>query len=53
MIKLEMRNGYMILTEKHQKYQCYREVKPTNTNFLPVKKSCHLRTNKVYVFPSR
>ena len=36
MIKLQMKNCYMILTDKQQKYQRYHQVKLVNTNFLHV-----------------
>ena len=38
MIKLEMKNYNMILTEKQQKYQHYQQPKLTNMNVLQVKK---------------
>ena len=38
MIKLEIKNYNMILTEKQQKYQLYHSEKLINTNFLQVKK---------------
>ena len=37
MIRLEMKNYNMILTEKHQKYQ-HHQVKLVNMNILQVKK---------------
>ena len=42
MIRLEMKNCNMILTEKHQRYRYYHPVKLVNTNILQVKKYCHL-----------
>ena len=42
MIKLRMKNYNMILTEKHQKYQRYCQVKLINMNILQVKKYYHL-----------
>ena len=36
MIKLEMKNCYMILTDKQQKYQPYHQGKLVSTNFLQV-----------------
>ena len=42
MIRLEVKNCNMILTDKQQKYQCYRQVKSRNMNFLQAKESCHL-----------
>ena len=37
-IKLEMKNYNMLLTEKQQKYQHYHQLKLTNMNILQVKK---------------
>ena len=37
-----MKNYNMILTERQQKYQRYRQLKSANMNFLQAKKSCHL-----------
>ena len=37
MIRLEMKNCKMILTEKQQKYQHYHQVKLINMNILQVK----------------
>ena len=42
MIKLEMRNLNMILTEKQQKYQHYDLEKLMNVNILQMKKHYHL-----------
>ena len=42
MVKLEMKNYNMILTEKQQKYQRCRQVKLANMNTLQVNKYCHL-----------
>ena len=42
MIRLEMKNYNMILTEKQQKYQHYHQLKLININFLQVKIYCHL-----------
>ena len=41
MIRLQMKNCSMILTEKQQKYQHYHPVKLINTNILWAKKYCH------------
>ena len=38
MIRLEMKNCYMILTEKQQMYQLYHKVKLINMNILQTKK---------------
>ena len=38
MIRLEMKNSNIILTEKLQKYQHYHKVKSINMNILQVKK---------------
>ena len=38
MIRLEMKNYNMILTEKQQKYQHYHQVKVIKVNILQVKK---------------
>ena len=38
MIRLEMKNYNMILTEKQQKYQLYHQVKLISMNILQVKK---------------
>ena len=46
MIRLEMRNYDMILTEKQQKYRHYDEVKLININILEVKKCCLLIKGK-------
>ena len=40
MIRLEMKNYDMILTEKQQKYRHYDEIKLININILEVKKYC-------------
>ena len=37
MIRVEMKNYNVILTENHQKYQHYHLVKLTNMNILQVK----------------
>ena len=42
MIKLRMKNYNMVLTDKQQKYQRYRQVKLINMNILPVKRYYHL-----------
>ena len=42
MIRLEMKNYTMKLTEKQQKYQHYYQVKSTNINILRGKKYCLL-----------
>ena len=42
MIQLRMKNDNIILTEKQQKYQRYRQVKLINVNILQVKKNYHL-----------
>ena len=39
MIRLEMKNYNMMLTEKQQNYQHYRRVKLINMNILQVKKN--------------
>ena len=46
MIKLEMKNDNMILTEKQQKYQDYHLEKMINMNILQVKKYCLLIKDK-------
>ena len=38
MLRLEMKSCNMILTEKHQMYQNYNQVKLINMNSLQVKK---------------
>ena len=38
MMKLEMKNCNMILTDKHQKYQHYHPEKVINMNILQLKK---------------
>ena len=40
MIRSEVKNCNMILTEKEQKYQYYHPKKLINTNSLQAKKSC-------------
>ena len=40
MIRLDMKNNNMILTEKQQKYQHYHPEKLINMNILQVKKKC-------------
>ena len=40
MMRLEMKNYNMILTEKRQKYQLHNQVKLINMNILQVKKHC-------------
>ena len=42
MIQLRMKNYNIILTEKQQKYQRYRQVKLINVNILQVKENYHL-----------
>ena len=42
MIQLRMKNYNIILTEKQQKHQRYRQVKLINVNILQVKKIYHL-----------
>ena len=42
MIKLRMKNYNMVLTDKQQKYQRYRQVKLININTLQEKKHYHL-----------
>ena len=42
MIRLEMKNCNVILTEKQQKYQHYHPEKLINTNVLEANKSCPL-----------
>ena len=42
MIRLEMKNCNMILTEKHKKHQLYYLEKLMNMNILHVKKYCLL-----------
>ena len=46
MIRLEMKNYDMILTEKQQKYRHYDEIKLININILEVKKYCLLIKGK-------
>ena len=46
MIKLEMKNYNMILTQKRQKYQDYNLEKVINMNILQVKKYCLLIKDK-------
>ena len=46
MVRLEMKNYNMILTEKLPKYQRYYWAKLINMNILLVKKYCHLIKNK-------
>ena len=46
MIKLEMKNYNMILTEKQQKYQHYHLEKLINMNILQVKKYFLLTKDK-------
>ena len=41
MIRIEMRNCNMILTENQQNYQLYHQLKVINANIFPVKK-CYL-----------
>ena len=48
MIRLEMKNYDMILTEKQQKYRHYDEVKLININILEVKKYCLLIKGKLW-----
>ena len=43
MIRLEMKNFDMILTEEQQKFQHYHLEKLINKNFLQPKKSCFLK----------
>ena len=40
MIRLEMKNYNMILTEKLQKYQAYNQEKLINMIILQIKKNC-------------
>ena len=46
MIRLEMKNYNMILTEKQQTYQHYHLEKLINKNILPGKKYCLLSKDK-------
>ena len=46
MIRLEMKNCNMILTEKQQKYQHCHQEKWINVNILQVKKYCLLIKDK-------
>ena len=46
MIRLEMKNYNMILTEKLSKYQHYNQGKLISMNILLVKKYYHLIKNK-------
>ena len=46
MIRLEMKDYNMILTEKQQKYQHYHQVKVIKVNILQVKKYCLLIKDK-------
>ena len=41
LIRIEMRNCNMILTENQQNYQLYHQLKVINANIVPVKK-CYL-----------
>ena len=46
MIRLEMKNSNMVLTEKQQKHQHYHPKKLINMNILQVKKYCFLIKDK-------
>ena len=46
MIRLEMKNCYMILTEKLPKYQLYHQAKLISMNILQVKTYYRLINNK-------
>ena len=48
MIRLEMKNDNMLLTEKQQKNHDYYLEKMINMNILPVKKYCPLIKNEEY-----
>ena len=47
MIRLEMKNCNMVLTEKQQKYQHYHLKKLINMSILQVKKYCFLNKDKI------
>ena len=46
MIRLEIKNNNMIVTEKQPKYQLYYETKLVNMNILQEKKQYHQIKNK-------
>ena len=50
MIRLELKNCTLILTEKPEKYQHYNQEKLINTNVLQVKKYCLLIKDKTYIY---
>ena len=50
MIRLELNNCNLMLTEKPEKYQHYNQEKLINTNVLQVKKYCLLIKDKTYMY---